>query len=179
MSIKYLSLAFLSAVLMLSLAVPAEARRHWPTPVGVWYVALDAEPYVQVPGLSLPGLVMINREGTALLEDGGDFGGFPFQRDSAQFAAWRFKNGRVLMRTLFLQADAISGDVQSWWQVKLKLRMQGANTMQGTVAVSTLECLGPAPIGALNCPDPIAAAEDFVPQPEGEVRVTLRRLSTY
>ncbi|MCB1684243.1 MAG: hypothetical protein R3E82_16170 [Pseudomonadales bacterium] len=85
-------LPLLLVLMLITTGVPstADARRP-PDPTGIWYLALDAEPYGLPPDTVLPGLVMVNRGGTALFADGGDFGGFPFAgRDSNQFSTWRF-----------------------------------------------------------------------------------------
>ena len=169
-----------AAILTSLLALPVFASGYRAPAAGTWYLALDAEPFGLPPGVSLPGLMTIHSDGTVLLADGGDFGGFPFMsRDSSQFGAWRYtRKGSLKVVTLFLQADAISGDVSRWQRVQLSLRFADRHTLIGTVNVLGLDCMGPAIAGAFNCPDPIAGAGQFIPNP-GEpvdVPVTLRRL---
>ncbi len=167
--------------LMTMLAAPAAVAggQHKSAP-GAWYLALDAEPYGLPPGVSLPGLVTIQSDGTVQIADGGDFGGFPFMsRDSTQFGSWRYtRYGGIRMVTLFLQADAISGDVIRWQKVQLQLRFEDRNTLVGTVNVLGLDCSGPAPAGVFNCPNPVASAALFAPNPNEpvDVRVRLQRI---
>lgn len=175
----FLPLLLIAAVAAMGTPATAAAR-HLPDPTGIWYLALDAEPYGLPDGTVLPGLVMINRGGTALLADGGDFGGFPFMgRDSNQFATWRWTHGGIAMVSLFLQADAISGDVQAWYRVHLDLHWKDVRTLTGTVNVYRLGCVGMAPVGVFNCPDPIGEASAFEADPPPDVDVTLRRLPKY
>lgn len=166
----------ISVLLVLSSIAYADAGQSG-NPVGIWYLALDVEPYGLPENLNLPGLVMINREGTGVMQDGGDFGAFPFERDSAQFVAWRRVSNHVRMNTLFMQAQASTGDVLAWWKVRLNLEFTDADTLKGFVRVFKLDCIGPAPLGFLNCPDPITAADDFVEQPPIDIPipVVLRR----
>ena len=157
-------------------SVSVHAGGRLPPAAGAWYLALDAQPYGLPPGVVLPGMVAIDGDGTVLIADGGDFGGFPFaSRDSNQFGSWRYtRGGSIRIVTLFLQADAISGDVGRWQKVQLQLRFEGRNVLVGTVNVLTLDCTGPAPAGVFNCPNPVASADRFAPAPGEPLDVPVR-----
>ena len=145
---------------------------------GTYYLALDAAPFGLPPGLSLPGIMTLHADRTAIVVDGGDFGGLPFNtRDSAQLGSWRptFTGMEVVL--LFLQADAATADVLSWQRVHITLKHRGRETLIGKVNVFQLACAGPAPFPVFNCPDPIESAADFVPNSPPDVPVTLRRLT--
>ena len=146
----------------------------WRVP-GTYYLALDAGPFGLPPGLSLPGMLTLHRDRTAIIVDGGDFGGLPFDaRDTAQLGSWRYSWQVVL---LFLTADSATGDVRSWQRVHITLRRINRRTMEGEVNVFELPCDGPAPFPVFNCPDPIENADAFTPASPPDVPVPLRRLS--
>ncbi len=174
------TLTLLAVVILAGVTIAptnADARnRHYP--FGTWYVALDAGPFGLPPGLSLPGIMSIHLDRTAVLVDGGDFGGLPFAtRDSAQLGSWRFTRNGIRVVMLFLQADAATGDVLGWQRVHLSLRHRGRDTLVGDVNVFELKCEGPAPFPIFNCADPIENADRFEPASPPDVPVTLRRLS--
>lgn len=146
---------------------------------GTYYLALDAEPFGLPPGLSLPGLLTLHKDRTAIVVDGGDFGGLPFNtRDSAQLGSWRYTRQGINVVLLFLQAEGATGDVRSWQRVHMALRTRARNRLVGKVNVFKLACDGPAPFPVFNCPDPIKHAADFVRDDSPpDVPVKLRRLS--
>ena len=149
----------------------------WRVP-GTYYLALDAEPFGLPPGLSLPGMLTLHGDRTAIIVDGGDFGGLPFDaRDTAQLGSWRYSWEGVQVVLLFLTADGATGDVRSWQRVHITLRQTGRRTMEGEVNVFQLPCDGPAPFPIFNCPDPIENADAFTPASPPDVPVTLKRLS--
>ncbi|MDJ0911887.1 MAG: hypothetical protein QNI99_22075 [Woeseiaceae bacterium] len=149
----------------------------WRVP-GTYYLALDAEPFGLPPGLSLPGMLTLHGDRTAIIVDGGDFGGLPFDaRDTAQLGSWRYTLEGAQVVLLFLTADGATGDVRSWQRVHIALRQTNRRTMVGEVNVFQLACDGPAPFPIFNCPDPIENADAFTPASPPDVPVTLRRLS--
>lgn len=166
----------LGLALLLSFSAIGEASRV-STPKGAWYLALDAEPYGLPPGTTLPGLAVFHRDKSFRIVDGGDFGGAPFgTADTPQVGSWRRRNGRIEATGLFLQADAATGEVLSWLRVEFLLEEDGSKRLAGTVNVFALPCGDPAPFPVFGCPDPIAAAGDFVPVPPTDVPVRLRRV---
>lgn len=145
---------------------------------GTYYLALDAAPFGLPPGLSLPGILTLHADRTAMVVDGGDFGGLPFDaRDSAQLGSWRYTRDGISVVLLFLQAEGSTGDVRSWQRVHMTLKHRSGRRLVGTVNVFQLSCEGPAPFPIFNCPDPIERASDFVRNSPVDVSVTLRRLS--
>lgn len=148
-----------------------------PGPQGAWYLALDAEPFGLPPGTNLPGMATFDQDHSFHIVDGGDFGGMPFTgRDTAQFGSWHWVGGHLEAVSLFIEADAITGQVQSWQRVHLLLTFDGLHRMVGTVNVSMLPCDLAAPFPVFGCPDPVASAGDFVPVPPFDIPVALRQL---
>ncbi len=166
-------------VLAVTLPLPGTLRADGPAPAatGTWYLALDSEPFGLPPGTIFPGLAIIGHNGTFQIVDGGDFGGAPFPtRDSAQFGSWRRRGSNIEAVTLFLQGDAITGDVVAWQRVELLLTPDGSDGLVGTVNVFGLACNLPAPFPVFGCPDPIDSASAFVAVPPFDVGVELKRL---
>jgi hypothetical protein len=151
----------------------------WPT--GTWYLALDTEIYGLPPGFPLSGMAQIHRDGTLTIVDGGDFGQAEFlnTRNLPQYGSWRRAGGGTIeATTLFLEADAASGDVLRWIRVEFALWRDEAGVTLGTVNTTMLPC-APAlpPPSPLSCPDPIDNADLFVPVGDPpDVPVTLKRL---
>lgn len=179
---KLRMLASIVAATMAALLVsaPVSAMDGARPIAGTYYLALSVDPFglPLPPGLSLPGIVTLHSDRTAMIVDGGDFGGLPFDtRDSAQLGSWRYSWTGLQVVFLFLQADAATGDVMSWQRVHIRLRHVDRHTLEGEVNVFQLPCDGPAPFGIFNCPDPIEHAADFTPNSPPDVPVTLRRLS--
>lgn len=167
------TLAFcaIAAVGVLLSPSPASAQ------TGTWYLALDAEPFGLPPGANLPGMATFHRDKTFLIEDGGDFGGLPFEtQDSAQIGSWRKTGGGVEAVSLFLQGDALNGEVQGWQKVHLLLEFNGKGKLVGTVNVFTLACDEAMPFPVFGCPDPIESASEFEALPPFDVPVRLSRL---
>lgn len=179
------NLRLLGATIILGAAVSLVPASAWAwgsgQPVaGTYYLALSADPFglPLPPGLSLPGLITLHADRTAVIVDGGDFGGLPFNtKDSPQLGSWKHGWHSVQVVFLFLQADAATGDVLSWQRVHITLRHDDRNTLVGEVNVFQLPCDGPAPFGIFNCPDPVENDADFVPNSPPDVPITLRRLS--
>ncbi len=169
---------FAATLTLFLLAGMAAAADHGASPVnGTWYLALDAEPFGLPPGTNLPGTMIIDQNGSVEIIDGGDFGGAPFPtRDTAQHGAWRWRHRTIEAVTLFLQADAISGDVLAWQRVEFSLTPDGTDRMTGTVNVFALPCDLPAPFPVFGCPNPIAAAGSFVALPPFDIPILLERL---
>lgn len=160
-------------VLLAALLSPAMAGAQ----TGAWYLALDAEPFGLPPGTNLGGLATFHRDKTLMIEDGGDFGGLPFETlDSAQVGSWRKKDGRIEAVTLYIQGDASTGEVLSWFKVHFVFEAVGPNEMVGTVNVLALPCDDSAPFRIFGCPDPIASAPSFTPLPPFDVPVRMTRL---
>ncbi|MEO1203485.1 MAG: hypothetical protein AAFX10_12305 [Pseudomonadota bacterium] len=178
MNPRVLAAALLLAVVALLATFNAHAGKGFRPVAGTYYLALDAEPFGLPPGLALPGLLTLHADRTAIVVDGGDFGGLPFDaRDSAQLGSWRYTREGISVVLLFLQADGATGDVRSWQRVHIALKRHGDRGLAGTVNVFQLPCQGPAPFPIFNCPDPIERAADFVRNSPPDVAVTLRRLS--
>ncbi len=144
---------------------------------GTWYLALDAAPFGLPPGTNLPGLAQFHSDRTFRIVDGGDFGGLPFMAvDSTMVGVWRpLGGGRILAVGLFLQGDAMSGEVQSWQRVELELEAQGRNSLRGKVNVYALPCDLPAPFPVFGCPSPVAG-DGFQALPPFDIPVALERL---
>lgn len=144
---------------------------------GSWYLALDAEPFGLAPGTSLPGLATFHEDGTYTFVDGGDFGGAPFPaRDTAQIGSWRQTGREIHGVSLFLQADAATGAVQTWVKVVLTATREDRDMMTGTVDILGLPCNQPAPFPVFGCPDPIAFAGSFAIIPPSQVPIKFTRL---
>lgn len=159
-------------------AIVSAAEKNALRPTGSWYLALSAEPFGLPPGSNLAGLATFHRDRTFLIQDAGDFGGLPFGTvDSAQIGSWRRKGGRVEAVSLFLHADAVTGDVLSWQKVHFVIVADGRDRMVATANVFELPCDLPAPFPAFGCPDPIESAADFTPVPPFDLPVVLKRLS--
>ncbi len=178
-------LAALGVILLLLAAIPAASQRdpQYHSPVGTWYLALDATPFGAV-GAVLSGLATFHDDGTFLLADAGDFGQAGFTgKHSPQFGAWSSVHdlrllGRSFRATsLFLEAN-LDGQVLNWQRVDLELTVsQDGMTMTGTANVTLLPCDDTLPLpSALTCPDPIANASQFVPGAPAPLPVTFSRL---
>ena len=156
----------------------ALAGESAPMPIaGTYYLALDAEPFDLPPGTNLPGVATFHSDRTFMIEDGGDFGGLPFeQRDLAQLGNWRRQGNGIQAVSLFLQADTQTGDVLGWVKVHLELTRAEDGDLAGKVNTFSLACDEPAPFPVFGCPDPIASSADFVVAGPPDVGVTLRRL---
>ena len=150
--------------------------RYYRGPVGTWSVALDAGPF-GLPGFTLAGVASFHRGGTLSLADAGDWGGLG-TLDSNQFGVWRWSRSGLVATTVFLSADAESGDVRQWQRVTLKLRRgESRDHLEGHVNVAILLCEPASPVpSALTCPDPVERRLDFTPIPPFDVPVALRRL---
>ena len=181
----YRRLGIIAGVAAIAVAVlvgtsEAYAGKSLRAVAGTYYLALDAEPFGLPPGLSLPGLLTLHIDRTAIIVDGGDFGGLPFDaRDSAQLGSWRYTREGIEVVMLFLQAESSTGDVRSWQRVHLSLKNDWRKGLVGTVNVFQLTCEGQAPFPVFNCPDPIERAADFVRNSPPDVSVKLRRLSAW
>ena len=143
---------------------------------GTWSVSLDAGPF-GLPGFNLAGAATLHRGGTVTIVDAGDFGGLG-TRDTPQQGIWHIDRNGVRVTTLILSADAATGQLLHWQRVSMRLRFgESRNRLVGSVNVAKLACSvldGIPP--ALTCPDPVAAADEFVTEPPFDVPVEFRRL---
>ena len=157
----------------------SSAEQSAGNPWGTYYLRLDAEPYLMIPGFALPGIMTIHADRTVLFADAGDFGGLPplFARDTAQFGSWRFTGKkRIVLVALFLQADTV-GNVLAWYRVEMRLAQMNRDLLGGKVNVYKLECVAAGEIpSVLNCPDPIESQDEFLPEGPADVPITLKRL---
>jgi hypothetical protein len=177
---RVLAATMVFGLAMMLAAGPTSAHDRENGIAGTYYLALSVDPFELPlpPGLSLPGLLTLHADRTAMIVDGGDFGGLPFDtRDSAQLGSWRYSRSGIQIVFLFLQAEASTGDVRSWQRVHILIDERDHNVLRGKVNVFQLPCVGPAPFGVFNCPDPIESADDFLPNSPPDIPVTLHRLA--
>ena len=181
--------ALVLATLLAGWQAQADERNALPRLiVGNWYVALDAGPFdPNLAGTFLSGLAHFHADRTFMLSDAGDFAAesFPMSTlSSAQFGAWAVTDvtargvAGIAGTSLYLDADAETGEAIGWSKVQFLLHIVDRNTVEGVINTYFLPCevLPPLPT-PLTCPDPVANAAAFAPSSPPDVPITLTRIA--
>lgn len=154
--------ALLAAALLLFVApwLPASAQNAEPQPWGTWVWQTSFG-----PGLSLPALLTLDKDGTVSVSDGQMFGGLPgaTTRYSPLHGVWeRTGAGRIGGTSLWLIFDAPSGVLVAIGRCRTALTLtSGGEALEGTMFLETLPCFA----GPLGCPDPLDPAAPWLPYP--------------
>jgi hypothetical protein len=165
-------------VVLLALAAPQQALasteddgiQPWGT--WVWRTSFG-------PGMSMPALLTLHRDGTVSVSDGLMFGGLPGSttRTSPLHGVWERTGPRRIGGTsLWLIFDAPSGVLVAIGRCRTALQLtRDGEGLEGKMFLEILPCNGP-----LGCQDPIDPAAQWEPYPNlpptGFVSVTATRL---
>jgi hypothetical protein len=147
-----------------------EGFQPWGT--WVWQTSLG-------PGMSLPALLTLHKDGTLSVSDGLMFGGLPGSatRMSPLHGVWERTGPRRIGGTsLWLIFDAPSGVLVAIGRCRTTLLLaRDGDGLEGKMFLEMLPCNGP-----MGCQDPIDPAAQWVPYPNlpptGFLSVTARRL---
>lgn len=132
---------------------------------GSWYVVFHAG-----PGLTLPALVTINREGTVTNIDGDDFAQPPFPNlHSATHGTWVGKgNGTFEAVGMFLIYDT-TGNLVGIGRNLISFQFgENSDTIAGVANGQRLDC--PTPF---TCPDPLAEDANWQTDPAFPLTIPL------
>ena len=138
----------------------------------VWQTSLG-------PGMSLPALLTLHRDGTVSVSDAVMFGGLPGSttRMSPLHGVWERTGPRQIGGTsLWLIFDAPSGVLVAIGRSRTALQLaQDGEGLEGKMFLEMLPCNGP-----LDCQDPLNPAAQWLPHPNlpptGFLSVTAKRL---
>lgn len=166
------------AVVLLVLAAPhqplASTRDDGIQPWGTWVWQTSFG-----PGMSMPALLTLHKDGTVSVSDGLMFGGLPgsTMRTSPLHGVWENTGPRRIGGTsLWLIFDAPSGVLVAIGRCRTALQLAGdGEGLEGKMFLEMLPCNGP-----LGCQDPLDPAAQWLPYPNlpptGFLSVTAKRL---
>jgi len=166
---------FGALLLVLAAQCPvASAQDAEPQPWGtwVWQTSLG-------PGMSLPALLTLHKDGTVSVSDGVMFGGLPgsTSRMSPLHGVWERTGARQIGGTsLWLVFDAPSGVLVAIGRSRTSLELAGdGEGLDGKMFLEMLPCNGP-----LGCQDPLDPMAQWLPYPNlppaGFLEVSAKRL---
>ncbi len=152
----------------------ASASDQGPQPWGTWVWQTSFG-----PGMSMPALLTLHKDGTLSVSDGLMFGGLPGSatRMSPLHGVWeRTGPGRIGGTSLWLISDASSGVLVAIGRCRTSLQLtRDGEALEGKMFLEVLPCNGP-----LGCQDPLDPAGLWLPYPNlpptGYLDVSARRL---